>query len=141
MFKIATSLVAQYLKPPSCRAANFSDEIWIHIHSMNHVFRTKPATIDDLKCIVNDFAENMDPNLIRKACSSARLWFEKLRNERSGHFKHLMLRFSFLAIFWLFLINLTLENKKCISIRYFSCLCLYSKVNFSGCKKRLLFDT
>ena len=27
---MATSLVAQFLKPQSCRAANFSDEIWIH---------------------------------------------------------------------------------------------------------------
>lgn len=59
-------------------------------HSMNHVFRTKPATIDDLKIIVNDFAENMDPDLIRKVCSSARLRFEKLRHERGGHFEHLM---------------------------------------------------
>ena len=78
---MATSLVAQYLKPQSSRAANSSDEIWIHIHSMNHVFRTKSATIDDLKCIVNDFAESIDPDLIRKVCSSARLKFEKLRHE------------------------------------------------------------
>ena len=56
---------------------------------MNHVFRKKPATID-LKCIVNDFAENMDPDLIRNVGSSARLRFEKLRHERGGHFEHLM---------------------------------------------------
>ena len=78
MFKMVTSFVAQFLKPQSCRAASFSDEIWIHIHPMNHVFRAKPATIDDLKCIVNDFAENMDPDFIRKFYSSARFRFEKL---------------------------------------------------------------
>ena len=28
---MATSLEAHFLKPQSCRAANFSAEIWIHI--------------------------------------------------------------------------------------------------------------
>ena len=75
MFKMATSL---FLSPQT--------------HPIDHVFRTKLATIDDLKCIVNDFAENMDPDLIRKVNSSARLRFEKLRHELGGHFELLILR-------------------------------------------------
>ena len=35
---------------------------------MNHGFRTKPTKIDYLKCTVNDFAENIDPDLIKKVC-------------------------------------------------------------------------
>ena len=37
-------------------------------HSMNHVYRTKPSTIENLKSIVNDFAESMDPDLVERAC-------------------------------------------------------------------------
>ena len=59
-------------------------------HSMNHVFRTKPSTIENLKSIVNDFAENMDSNLVQRACESAKIRFEKLHQERGGHFEHLL---------------------------------------------------
>ena len=58
-------------------------------HSMNHVFRTKPSTIDDLKKVVDEFAEAMDPNLVRKVCSSARGRFEKMKQVKGGHFEHL----------------------------------------------------
>lgn len=59
-------------------------------HSMNHVFRTKPSSIEELKSIVNEFAENMDPDLIVRACESARFRFEKLQQEQGGHFEHLL---------------------------------------------------
>ena len=57
---------------------------------MNHVFRTKPSTIENLKSIVNDFADNMDSNLVQRACESAKIRFEKLHQERGGHFEHLL---------------------------------------------------
>ena len=56
---------------------------------MNHVFRVRPSTIDDLKGVVEDFAKAMDPELIRKVCGSARTRFEMLRKSGGGHFEHL----------------------------------------------------
>ena len=59
-------------------------------HSMNHVFRSQPATIEDLKPVVNDFARNMSREIILKACKSAYVRFEKLREMKGGHFEHLL---------------------------------------------------
>ena len=59
-------------------------------HSMNHVYRTKPSTIKNLKSIVNDFAESMDTDLDQTACECAKLRFEKMCQERGGHFEHLL---------------------------------------------------
>lgn len=58
-------------------------------HSMNHVFRIKPSTIEQLKLIVSDFAHGMDPDLIIKVCASTRSRFEKMREADGGHFEHL----------------------------------------------------
>ena len=41
------------------------------IRSQNHVYNTQPSTIVDLKSIVNDFARNMDSQMISKASKSA----------------------------------------------------------------------
>ena len=54
---------------------------------MNHVFRTKPSTIDDLKKVVDEFAGAMDPNLVRKVCISARGRFERMKQVIGGHFE------------------------------------------------------
>ena len=56
---------------------------------MNHVFRVRPSTIDDLKSVVEDFAKAMDPELIRKVCGSARTRFKMLKKAGGGHFEHL----------------------------------------------------
>ena len=58
-------------------------------HSMNHVFQAKPSTMDDLKKVVDEFGESMDPNLVRKVCSSARGRFKKMKQVKGGHFVHL----------------------------------------------------
>ena len=55
---------------------------------MNHLFRTKSSTIENLKSIVNEFAESMGSYLSQSACESAKIRFEKLRQERGGHFEH-----------------------------------------------------
>ena len=59
-------------------------------YSMNHVHRTKPSTIENLKSIVNDFAESMDPDHVQRACECAKLRFEKMRQKLGGHFEHLL---------------------------------------------------
>ena len=56
---------------------------------MNHVFRVKPNSMEDLKSVVNDFAHAMDPDLVKKVCRSARSRFEKMRTQRGGHFEQL----------------------------------------------------
>ena len=56
---------------------------------MNHVFRVKPNSMEDLKSVVNDFAHAMDPDLVKKVCRSARSRFEKMRTQLGGHFEQL----------------------------------------------------
>ena len=58
-------------------------------YTMNHVFRVKPNSMEDLKSVVNDFAHAMDPDLVKKVCRSARSRFEKMRTQRGGHFEQL----------------------------------------------------
>ena len=53
------------------------------------MFRVKPNSIEDLKSVVNDFAHAIEPDLIKKVCSSARSRFEKMRTQRGGHFEQL----------------------------------------------------
>ena len=58
-------------------------------YTMNHVFRVKPNSMEDLKSVVNDFAHAMDPDLVKKVCRSARSRFEKMQTQRGGHFEQL----------------------------------------------------
>ena len=57
---------------------------------MNHVFRSQLVTIENLKSVVNDFARNMSREMIHKACKSAYVRFENLREMKVGHFEHLL---------------------------------------------------
>ena len=58
-------------------------------HTMNHVFRIKPSTIEELKLIVTDFAHGMNPDLVNKVCSSTKSRFEKMHEAKGGHFEQL----------------------------------------------------
>ena len=55
---------------------------------MQHVFRVKPTSIEDLKHIVEDFLECIDPEMVKRACASTRQRFEMLRMENGGRFEH-----------------------------------------------------
>ena len=70
---------------PDCNPLDF----FFWGHTMNHVFRINPSTIEDLKNIVNDFAQAMDTDLILKVCASTRTRFEKMHKAKGGHFEHL----------------------------------------------------
>ena len=59
-------------------------------HSINYVFRTKSLTIENLKSIANKFAESIGSDLSQSACESAKIRFEKLRQEQGGHLEHLL---------------------------------------------------
>ena len=41
--------------------------------------------------IVNEFVESRGSDLSQRACESAKIRFEKLRQEQGGHFEHLLL--------------------------------------------------
>ena len=72
---------------------------------MNHVFRIKPSTIKELKPIevtIEDFSANIDPDLVSKACASAKLRFEKMRREKGGHSEYLFV-INFFAVWTNFL--------------------------------------
>ena len=58
-------------------------------YSMTHVYPIKPSSIEELKLIVDDFAANINPEMVRKACGSARARFCKLRSVGRSHFEHL----------------------------------------------------
>ena len=47
-------------------------------------FRSKPSTINALKAIVKEFILSIDPDMIRKSCSSARRRFEMVFLEKGG---------------------------------------------------------
>ena len=70
---------------PDCNPLDF----FFWGHTMNHVFRINPSTIEDLKNIVNDFAQAMDTDLILKVCASTQTRFEKMHKAKGGHFDHL----------------------------------------------------
>ena len=73
--------------PPNSPGLNPLDFFWGY--TMNHVFRVKPNSMEDLKSVVNDFAHAMDPDLVKKVCRSARSRFEKMRTQLGGHFQQL----------------------------------------------------
>ena len=70
--------------PPNSPDSNPLDFFWAH--TMNHVFRIKPSTIEDLKNIVNDFAHAMYKDLVLKVSASTLSRFEKMHQEKGGHF-------------------------------------------------------
>ena len=55
---------------------------------MQHVYCNHHSTINELKEIVEDFIESIDPDMIRKACASARKRFQMLSAENGGRFEH-----------------------------------------------------
>ena len=57
---------------------------------MQHVYRVKPTSIADLKAVVEEFVESIDPAIIRKSCVSTRKRFEIMMLENSGRFEHKM---------------------------------------------------
>ena len=48
------------------------------------------TSIADLKAVVEDFVESIDPAIIRKSCASARKRFEMMMLENGGRFEHKM---------------------------------------------------
>ena len=55
---------------------------------MQHVYRIKSTSIPDLKAVVEDFVECIDPAIIRKTCASARKRSEMMISENGGKFEH-----------------------------------------------------
>ena len=61
---------------------------------MQHVYRNQPSTINELKEIVEDFIESIDPDMIRKACASARKRFQMLSAENGGRLETREVRYN-----------------------------------------------
>ena len=55
---------------------------------MQHIHRIKPKSIEDLKHIVEDFIECIDPEMIRRACESTRQRLLMMSIENGGRFEH-----------------------------------------------------
>ena len=58
--------------------------------AMAHVIRCQPATLDDLKNVVNDFALNFNPEKARSMARHARYRCELCRAQQGGHFEDLL---------------------------------------------------
>ena len=57
---------------------------------MAEVVRCEPGNMDELKDIVNEFAENMDPDLVRRMCAHTRKRAEICVAQKGCHFEHLL---------------------------------------------------
>ena len=78
---------AEVTWPPNSPDLNPLDFfLWGYV--MQHVYRIKPSSISDLKTIVEDFIASIDPDLIKKACASARKRFQMMKIENGGRFEH-----------------------------------------------------
>ena len=55
---------------------------------MQHIYRIKPAFIEDVKHIVEDFIECIDPEMIKRACASTGQRFLMMSLENGGRFEH-----------------------------------------------------
>ena len=71
-------------KSPDCNPLDF----FFWGHSMSHVFRCKPQTLDQLKGLVADFATNMSKDLIRKVCGSTMDRFQMVKAVGGGYFEY-----------------------------------------------------
>lgn len=69
---------------PDCNPLDF----FFWGHAMNHVFRCKPRTLDQLKMMVNDFSQNMEADMIKKVCSSVKKRFRMVEMVAGGHFEN-----------------------------------------------------
>lgn len=58
--------------------------------AQDEIFRQKPQTISQLKDVVEDFARNMDEDLLRRMARSTRRRAELCCAEQGGHFEHLL---------------------------------------------------
>ena len=71
-------------KSPDCNPLDF----FFWGQAMAHVFRCQPSTMEALKELVGDFAENMDRELVRKVCGSTRDRFEMVKSVGGSYFEH-----------------------------------------------------
>ena len=58
--------------------------------AMAHVVRCEPNTLEDLKTVMEDFAENLDPEKARSMARHARYRAELCRGQNGGHFEDLV---------------------------------------------------
>ena len=58
--------------------------------AMSEVTRTKPESLTALKEVVEDFALNMDEELVRKICRNVKRGLNCGRLKRGGNFEHLL---------------------------------------------------
>ena len=58
--------------------------------AMAHVVRCKPQTLDDLKEIVEDFADNFDPEIASRVVRQVKYRAALLKSVSGGHFQHLL---------------------------------------------------
>lgn len=55
-----------------------------------HIIQCEPKTLQELKELVEEFARNMDEDMVRRMARHTRRRAELCRSERGGHFEHLL---------------------------------------------------
>ena len=58
-------------------------------HSMSHIYRCQPRTLTDLKDMVGDFCQELDPDLVKKVCRSVFTRAKICIQQKGGHFEHI----------------------------------------------------
>ena len=60
------------------------------MHAEAHVMRCQPKTLNQLKAIVEDFASNMEEELIRKVCRNVQTRAQVCVQQKGSHFEYLL---------------------------------------------------
>lgn len=74
--------------PPNSPDLNPLD-FWFWGYSMSYVHRYQLSSLSELKSIVNEFAKEVDQDMVKRACGSARGRFEKMKAANGSHFEHI----------------------------------------------------
>ena len=67
-------------------------DYWLWGVCLQEIRRVKPATLEELKEIVDDFCESLDPEEIRRAVANVRKRAAACNECGGGHFEHLLKR-------------------------------------------------
>ena len=68
-----------------CLAPN---DYWLWSVCLQEIRRVKPASLEELKEVVNDFCESLDPDEVRKAVRHIRRRAQACFEADGGHFEH-----------------------------------------------------
>ena len=65
-------------------------DYWFWGLCLSELWRSRPSSMAELKAIINDLAENLSKDEVRKAVNDIKVRAEVCRQENGSHFEHLL---------------------------------------------------